>query len=220
MTVSRRRAREIAHAYLSRGDARGWFEDLYGRAEKGSAVIPWTDMTPNPNLVRWLRRCQPKGTGKTALVIGCGLGDDAEELCRLGFETTAFDISATAVGWCQRRFPASTVNYRVADLFEPPPAWDGYFDFVLEAYTLQVLPPHLRVAAITRMAAFTAPGGTLLAIARGRTADESEGRMPWPLLRSEFDAFPRAGLEQVTFEEYMDDEDPPVRRFRIEYHRS
>ena len=27
------------------------------------------------------------------------------------------------------------------------------------------------------------------------------------------------GLEEVAFEDYVDDEDPPVRRFRVEYLR-
>jgi hypothetical protein len=43
--------------------------------------------------------------------------------------------------------------------------------------------------------------------------------MPWPLIREELDGFKSQGLKEVSFEEYLDKEDPPVRRFRAEYRR-
>ena len=58
---------------------------------------------------------KPSASEQKALIIGCGLGDDAEALAKLGFEVTAFDISTSAIAWCQQRFPDSTVNYLVAD---------------------------------------------------------------------------------------------------------
>jgi hypothetical protein len=82
-------AREIAHQHLNAGDPLGWFEDLYSRAGEDTSIIPWADLTPNPNLVEWLDR-QTSVSG-LALKIGSGLGDDAEELAQRGFETTAFD---------------------------------------------------------------------------------------------------------------------------------
>ena len=59
-------------------------------------------------------------TGKKALTIGCGLGDDAEQLAEWGFSTTAFDVSETAIRACRRRFPDSRVQYVAADLLQPP----------------------------------------------------------------------------------------------------
>jgi hypothetical protein len=44
--------------------------------------------------------------------------------------------------------------------------------------------------------------------------------MPWPLAREEIDAFHALGLETVSFEEFLDDESPPVRRFRVELRRA
>ena len=55
-----------------------------------------------------------------ALVVGCGLGDDAEFIAGLGFSVVAFDISASAIAAAQQRFPQSTVRYRVADLMAAP----------------------------------------------------------------------------------------------------
>lgn len=210
-------ARDTAYKYLLAGDPLGWFEDLYDRADGDPAIIPWADLSANPNLISWLDERGSADLGRTALKVGCGLGDDAEELARRGFETTAFDVSATAVDWCGRRFPRSRVSYVVADLLSAPKSWKGAFDFVLEAYTLQVLPPELRDRAMRSIASFVADGGLLLVIARGREPDETEGRMPWPLTGEELSVFRSFGLHDVSFEDYMDDEEPPVRRFRAMY---
>ena len=117
------------------------------------------------------------------------------------------------------KVPGSSVCYVVADLFAPPVEWEAGFDFVLESYTLQVLPPHLRADAVSRIASFVAPGGTLLVIARAREKTEPEGKMPWPLTQDELSLFETRGLEEVSFEDYMDGENPPVRRFRATYLR-
>jgi SAM-dependent methyltransferase len=209
-------ARELAQRHMAAGDPLGWFEFLYAAAAGDSSVIPWADLSPNPNLVSWLDR-QGAVDGGTALKIGCGLGDDAEELSRRGFDTTAFDISPTAIAWCRRRFPGSSVRYVEADLMRPPGEWARGFDLVVESYTLQVLPPELRRDAARRVADFVAPGGTLLVIARGREPFESEGMMPWPLTRQEMNVFEEAGLTELRFEDYLDGESPPVRRFRATY---
>lgn len=219
MAVEKRAiAREIACKHLKAGNPLGWFEELYDQAGDDPAIIPWADLTPNPNLIDWLERNKRANRGR-ALKIGCGLGDDAEELARRGFETIAFDISAAAIAWCRRRYPQSPVAYVVADLLKAPAEWQAAFDFVLEAYTLQVLPSDLRADAARCIASFLAPGGTLLVVARGRESTEPEGKMPWPLTRDELSLFKTTGLIEVTFEDYMDGENPPVRRFRATYRR-
>lgn len=215
--VDRTTARELASRHVAAGDPLGWFEVLYAMAAGDASIIPWADLTPNPNLVSWLEARGVVGSGRQALKVGCGLGDDAEELARRAFDTTAFDISSTAISWCRRRFPGSSVHYVVADLLQPLDDWAGRFDLVVESYTLQVLPPGLRDDAMRRVAGFVAPGGTLLVIARGREPCEPEGVMPWPLTRQELTVFEEAGLTVRQFEDYLDDEDPPVRRFRVDY---
>ncbi len=136
-------ARRLAAEALAQGDAIAWFDKLYRAAEGNASAIPWADGAMNPNLARWLEARPLAELGQRTLVVGCGLGDDAEALAQLGLAVTAFDVSATAIQWCRRRFPQSTVEYGAADLLNPPAAWRGAFDFVLEAYTLQVLPAEL-----------------------------------------------------------------------------
>ena len=212
-------ARRLAQKFLAADDPLGWFETLYAQAEGDSSTISWADLSPNPNLVEWLdANCAP-AEGGSALTIGCGLGDDAEELAARGLDTTAFDISQSAIDWCWRRFPESSVTYLVADLFRAPTEWQGAFALVVESYTLQVLPPDLRREAIQRMMGFVAPRGTLLVIARGRETTDPEGNMPWPLTREEMDSFCDSGFTEVSFEDYLDQEDPPVHRFRAVYRR-
>jgi SAM-dependent methyltransferase len=152
-------------------------------------------------------------------VIACGLGDDAEQLSAWGFETTAFDIAETAIRTARARFPETRVQYSVTDLFQPPAEWQRKFDFVFEANTVQALPLDLRPQAIRDIAGFVRPGGKLLAIVRGREADEPEGQMPWPLTRNELNEFVRAGLIEESFEEFFDNEEPRARRFRVLFNR-
>src|SRR5208282_1513628 len=144
----RARTRELAAEYIRKGDPLGWFEKLYQEAERGDAAIPWADLKPNPRLIDFWKAHPLETVGKRALVIGSGFGDDSEQLAAWGFKTTGFDISKTAIEATKKRFPNTPVEYVMADLFDPPPAWLRSFDFVLEIYTVQSLPAELRPKAI------------------------------------------------------------------------
>ncbi len=216
----RARARELAAEFHRKGDPTGWFEPLYQEGEAGKSTVPWANLRPNPLLLDFWSAHPQQTARKAALTIGSGLGDDAEQLATWGFHTTAFDISETAIRASRKRFPNSTVHYVSANLLEPPSAWRRTFDFVFEANTLQVLPAHLRPRATENIAGFLRSGGLLLIIARGRESSEPEGQMPWPLTRAELSAFTAAGLEQISFEDLLDSEDPAepaVPRFRALY---
>lgn len=215
--MSRQRAQELASEFLARADATGWFESLYAEAGNNYGDVPWADLAPNPNLIDWVTKQNLVGKEKTALTIGCGYGDDAEFLAERGFNVVAFDISSTAILECKRRFQNSQVSYQVVDLLNPPNSWLQSFDFVLESYTLQVLPPELRFLAISKISSFVAPSGQLLVIARGREESDPLGEMPYPLTRRELEQFKNFGLSSQIFEDYLDSEIPPVRRFRCLY---
>jgi|SRR5277367_3854517 len=215
----RTRARELAAEFMAKGDATGWFEALYQEGEAGKSVVPWADRGASPSLVEFWKSSPQATAGKTALVIGCGLGDDAEQLAEWGFATTAFDIAETAIRTARDRFPKSKVQYQVADLFQPSLEWNRGFDFVFESNTVQALPVSLRSKAIAQVAWFVKPAGKLLIVARGREPGEPEGDMPWPLSRVELGEFGRAGLQEKSFENYFDNEEPPSRRYRVLYTR-
>ena len=217
MDELRERVRSLAAAST---DGMSWFEDLYAAAEGNAAQIPWADRRPNRNLVSWLERERPKGRGIRTLVVGCGLGEDAELLSRWGFDVTAFDLSPTAIEWAKRRFPATKVRYVQGDLFAPPAEWIGGWPFVFEAYTVQPLPMSMRERALDAVAKLVAPGGQLLFVTRGREPDDEADGPPWPLTHDDLMRLSEVGnLRATSFEDYMDEEEPPVRRFRALYVR-
>jgi SAM-dependent methyltransferase len=185
------------------------FEEIYARAGSDLTAIPWASLTANPALVAWLDE-QPATTGAAALVVACGLGDDAEELGRRGYRVTAFDLSPTAIEQCRRRFPASSVEYAVADVFALPGAWDAAFGLVIEIRTLQSLPPDRRAVAARAIAGAVAPGGRLFVRTAGREPAEPLGLRPWPLTRGELEPLRDAGLAELE----LRDEPPGGGRFR------
>jgi SAM-dependent methyltransferase len=217
VTAAHDRALALALESQARGDATGWLERLYAEAGQDPTRVPWADRVGNPNLVGWLDRSAAGGRAHRgrALVVGCGLGHDAEELAGRGYAVTAFDIAPSAVEWARRLHPSSPVTYAAADLLAAPAEWAGAFDLIFEAYTVQVLRGEPRRAALRALPAFVAPGGTLLLVARARDGDEPEGDLPWPLTAAEVGGF--AGLETVAFEDYLDE--GGNRRFRVEARR-
>ena len=151
------------------------------------------------------------------MVVGCGMGRDSEYLAGLGFATVAFDFSAAAIAAVRCRFPDSPVDYRVADLLDPPAAWAGAFDLVVESLTVQSLPRQLRPAAIARVRELVAPGGTLLVIAAVKGAGENPPDGPWPLTRAEVESFAGGDLVLVRLEDLRD---PDAHRWRAELVRT
>jgi SAM-dependent methyltransferase len=212
--------RQLAAQSLAVDDPTGWFERLYVAATEDPSVVPWDRGGPQARLVEWAAATGVTGGGRRALVVGCGLGADAEYVAGLGFDTTAFDVSETAVRIARERFPGSPVRYLVADLLDPPVAWRAAFDLVVESYTVQSLPESAHPGAIEQVTRLVAPGGTLLVIAAGRDAREPvrEGP-PWPLTEAEIAAFAVAGLQPVRIEDIRDDRSSMGRRWRAEFRR-
>lgn len=197
-----------------KNDPTGWFEQVYAKAKSGEGIVPWAYMQPNPALVAWAEAKGHPHTGDRALVIGCGLGDDAEFLAGRGCRVTAFDVSPTAIRQCRERFPQSQVAYQTVDLLHAPESWSGAFDFVFESRTVQSLPYTLVETVVAQIAGFTAPGGTLLVLCAGREPHEDRRGIPWPLSRAELALFNQHGLHETHFEEYHE---RGGRQFRVEY---
>ena len=214
----RARAREIAAGFAEKGDAFGWFDEFYKEAAGDNEQIPWADLEPNRFFKDWAERTYLKGNGRSALVVGCGLGDDAVYLDDLGFKVTAFDISPTAIEWARRLHKDRDIQFEVADLFQPFRGWLGAFEFVLEIYTIQPLPLEMRSNVIDAISQFVAPAGQLVVVTRGRDDDEEPEQLPWPLSRRDLSRFDENGFVETDFEEVFEDEDDvPVRRFVVSY---
>lgn len=179
------------------GDPVGWFEPLYAAADGDAGRIPWARQAPHPAVLDWLET--HPGAGTKALVVGCGLGDDAAAAARAGYDVTAFDISSTAVTWAQRRFDALDIDWHVTDLRATPGEWIDRFGLVVEVRTIQSL-PEAHQSAMAAVASHVAPAGTLLLVALvardARIAREWNGP-PWALDPAHLATFTELGLEQV-----------------------
>ena len=175
-----------------------WFEPLYRDTDTDGSGVPWANMETHPHFSAWLERSPIQGKGLSALVVGCGMGDDAVELASRGFAVTAFDVSSSAIDHCRRRFVDSGVDWGVADLLNPPLEWYQHFNFVLEIYTIQALPPAYEAETIARIADFVAEGGLLLAIAIvGDTPRSFEAGPPWILTPGFVDTIQAQGLDAI-----------------------
>jgi SAM-dependent methyltransferase len=201
-------------------DPTGWFEPLYRAAETGEGVVPWDDHAASPLLVDWASARSLSGRGRRAIVVGCGLGDDAEHVASLGFSTVAFDVAPTAIRGARRRFPESRVEYVVADLLDLPAEWREAFDLVVEHITVQALPDSVRAFAIGAIAGLVAPRGTLIVVSGARGDDEAVDGPPWPLTRAEVESFATGGVELVAIDDLAAGPDRPwSRSWRAELRR-
>lgn len=215
----RERVRQIASEHYKRGDVTGWFEALYKEADGDNEYIPWADLEPNRYFRRWAESKHLKGEGRTALVVGCGLGDDAAYLDDLGFRVTAFDISPTAIEWAKRLNAGRNIDFESADLFQPFRGWLGAFDLVLEIYTIQPLPIDMRERTIDAIASFVKPGGRLVVVTRGREDDDEVDELPWPVSRRELARFTAGGLIETELVVMPSEEEGEPFRFVAEYMR-
>lgn len=214
-TALRQRVQELATVATEAGRPSDWFETLYQESNGDTQQIPWAKLTPHPYLSEWLENQDIRGEGKTALVVGCGLGDDAEALAALGFMVTAFDVAPSAIAWCQQRFPDSTVTYQVADLFALPDVWHHGFDLVVEIRNIQALPLFVRAAAIKAVATTVAPGGQLFLVTRIRDIDKAPEGPPWPLSESELTQFQQWGLAERQRDIFTVSDQPSVTQVRL-----
>ena len=188
-----------------------WFDGLYEKNKNSYENIPWARQAVNPLLQTYLDEDMVhKGT---ALVIGCGLGDDAIALEVAGYAVTAIDVSQTALDLAKERFADSSVKFVKQDIFE----YKESFDFVFEALTIQSLPIEFREKMVKAVADTVAKGGKLLLVAHKK--DEDFKGPPWPLTQEEVDLFKTHGLTELSHELHTEESKVSNTRFRILYSR-
>ena len=206
-----RRLQALSMAAENEGEPLRWFEDLYASAYGDSTLIPWARMGVNPILRDELEReALPPGR---ALMVGCGLGDDAVYLEKMGWEVVAFDLSDSCIAWCKERFSDSSISWEVGDVTDPPERWIENFDLVVEIHILQAIPVEIRERAATVLPTLLGPGGRLISIGREAT-DRTEEVMtlPWPLSRKWLmERF--SSLEVVNFQPIVLEDWPDIDRY-------
>jgi len=176
-----------------------WFEALYSESNEGGEGVPWADMKPHSLFKNWIDKNSLIGNRKTALVVGCGMGDDAIELESKGFNVTAFDVSGSAIELCKRRFQNTSVEFVQADLIEGISKWNRKFDLVLEIFTIQALPPKYEEVLIKNISEFVNKNGQLVLITEVQSKKRTfENGPPWLLNHNYTKSFERYGLKQIS----------------------
>jgi SAM-dependent methyltransferase len=179
---------------------RDFWEQLWQRTlrEGGDRVAR---RPPNEHLTS-----QVSGTAPgRALDAGCGHGSDTLWLAAQGWQVTAVDFSAAALGHARAMAEAAgadiagRIDWIEADLASwTPPA--GHFDLVVSLYV------HVAGSVqemVRRMAAGVAPGGTLLLVGH-RPIDPATGA-----------ATPAAGQQQVSVQAAIAALDPQVWKVEV-----
>lgn len=219
MTTPDERMNQIVTTHT--GEYTAVFEKVYAAAAQGEVEVPWGEVRERHFWLReWAAERGLDGSGKRALVPGCGFGNDAEFVATLGYDTMAFDISPTAIESARKRHPESKVNYVAADLFAAPAEWAQAFDLVVEISTVQALPRSMRRQVTDAIGSFLAPGGALIVIMGAQDESVADAEFgPWYMTRAEVDAFVSGGLRAVRVEERVSQDDPSIRRWVAEFTR-
>ncbi len=187
--------------------ASAWFDGLYQENKDTHENIPWARQAVNPLLQSYLDE-EDVHQGK-ALVIGCGLGDDAMALTEAGYDVTAIDVSQTALDLAQARFPNADIDFKKQDIFE----YEETFDFVFEAFTIQSLPITFREKMVKAVANTVAKDGILLLVAHKR--EEMFDGPPWPLTQEEVNLFKAEGLTELSHEIHTEESKISDTRFKV-----
>ena len=212
----RRRLRQMSDAAASTDDPLSWFEELYSSARGDDNWIPWSDGSPNPFVVDWAIG-KPPGR---ALVVGCGLGEDAVFLDNIGWDVVAFDLSHPAIKWAKERYGKADVEWVVADLLDPPNDWFDKFELVLEVHILQAIPEDVRKDAAKKLPLFVANGGNLVCIGRLDEDGTPHDGPPWPL-KQHFIESVGLNLGQMSIKKAtLPDDDPSTVRFRASWRKN
>ena len=182
---------------MAHNQASEWFNELYEEHKENHDNIPWARQAVNPLLESYLEDKTQTHRGK-ALVIGCGLGDDAHALEVAGYDVLAIDVSEVALELAQERSKDSSIIYEKQDIFDMPQKYKRHFDFVFEAFTIQSLPVEFRQKMIKAIEEVVAPNGKLLLVADKR--EKMFDGPPWPLTQDEIDLFKASGLKELAFE--------------------
>lgn len=189
-------------------EKKNFFESMYENADHDDlSAIPWATLAPNVYLEKHLS-LHDLVLSKKALVIGCGLGDDALILEKHGYEVEGIDISPSAIALAKKRHPDSKVDFHVGDIYNMPESSVGKYDFVYEGLTIQSLPPADREKLVGIIVSLVAHEGELLVYANTQDDADNYGGPPWPLYEDEFMLFEKEGLEKIHVQK--EDENKPI----------
>ena len=210
--------KQMVKTHHENDEPSAWCDSIYTNAQGDYKAVFWADLEPSPYLVQWLENNKKDLKKKKAIVIGCGVGDDAQAISDYGYDVIAFDISPEAINLCKKRYPNTKVTYLVADLFDYDKKWLGNFDVVYECNTIQILPGKYRIKARKAISNLVSKNGYALVSCRSRKKNEKEDEIPLPLDYEEINKFVTEDkLKEISFKAYNDSQIPSVPHFFAVY---
>jgi SAM-dependent methyltransferase len=134
-------------------------QDYWDRVWQDDGASAMGSSPAHPHLVREIGDLTPG----TALDAGCGAGAEAIWLAEQGWQVTGVDLADAALRRATERAEARGVGDRVRWVHADLTAWEpsSAYDLVTTHYTHPAMP---QLDFYDRIAAWVAPGGTLLVI--------------------------------------------------------
>ena len=192
---------------------RPWKHAYYWQKRFGDGEHPWELGEASPTLLDLAVRHlpppdRPYPERYRVLVPGCGRGDDALALARLGHEVVALDWSQRAIEQLQARATSEGVEIEthVGSAFELPKGWHGGFDAWVEHTFYCAIDPEERRRYAKSAASALREGGVFLgAVFLGRRAEPESvfagDGPPFLTRRAEFEQiFAEAGFVAMELE--------------------
>jgi cyclopropane fatty-acyl-phospholipid synthase-like methyltransferase len=141
--------------------------------------MPWEKGAPSPGLVDFLA-AHPDLKRGTVCVPGCGLGHDARELAKHGFDVFGFDLAPSAIALARETPGIGAPKFFLADFLrdEPPQRFDWIFEHTLFC----ALQPAERDDYIRAVLKWLKPDGNYLAV---NYFDCDPDGPPFPTTRTE-----------------------------------
>lgn len=136
----------------------GFWNEIYAAGDP-----PWEMGLPAPPLVEVLEGYRAPSAG-TALVPGCGYGNEAILLGENGWIVTAVDFAPAAAERVKRRAEGLSVSVLERDIFGLDEDFPGHFDLVLEHTCYCAIPPEMRGQYAQVMATVLKEGGILVGL--------------------------------------------------------
>jgi SAM-dependent methyltransferase len=135
---------------------------------------PWDKGRAHPALEAWFLNERP--TSGSALVPGCGSGEDARFAARFLEKVVGLDFAENAVELA-RNHPANPPNlvFHQGDFFRPSLVHRESFDYILEHTCFCAIAPERRITYIKTASSYLRPRGFLIGIFFLEPENDGEG---------------------------------------------
>jgi len=134
-----------------------YWDRYFVALDKAGSDLDWGGRWTEPFLAR-LREAKVQ----TILELGCGTGNDAARLARMGFAVTATDFSTQAIKRASERFGSLGIAFRVVDMAQRLPFPSGSFDALMTNVAVHMFSDRQTRQIFKEAARVVRPDGLLL----------------------------------------------------------